>query len=263
MDEGVGRTLRETRTRRKIDLADVEAATKIRGRYLRAIENEEWDLLPGETYARAFIRAYADHLGLDGERLAEEQRRDRGVIRPGERLPKADPVRLKPARRRSRQLPRVSPQLLAVIVSVALIAVLVAVGLSSGGDGSSESGGAAGARQQRSGSQDGKGGDGSAETAVEKQPSGHVVTLTANAEVWVCLIDASGEPLIDGQILSPGASEGPYRSGSFTVSFGNGLVTMMVDGQQASIPETASPIGYEIDAGELRQLSEGERPTCT
>jgi hypothetical protein len=262
MDEAVGRTLRETRTRRKIDLADVEAATKIRGRYLRAIENEEWDLLPGDTYARAFIRAYADHLGLDGERLAEEQRRDRGVIRPGERLPKVDPVRLKPARRRSRPLPRVSPQLLAVIVSLALVAVLVAVGLSSGGDGSPESGGPAGT-QQRSGSQDGGKGGSGAETTRPEQPGGHVVTLTANAEVWVCLIDASGEPLIDGQILSAGASEGPYRSGSFTVSFGNGLVTMMVDGQQASIPETASPIGYEIDAGELRQLSEGERPTCT
>jgi hypothetical protein len=263
MDEGVGRTLRETRTRRKIDLADVEAATKIRGRYLRAIENEEWDLLPGETYARAFIRAYADHLGLDGERLAEEQRRDRGVMRPGDRLPKAEPVRLKPARRRSRQLPRISPGILAAIVSVALIAVLVAVGLSSGGGGSSESGGAAAGRQQRSGSGDGGKADGGAERTPQQQPSGHVVTLTANAEVWVCLVDAGGEPLIDGQILSAGASEGPYRSGSFTVSFGNGEVTMMVDGQQASIPESASPLGYSIDAGELRQLSEGERPTCT
>lgn len=260
MEEGVGRTLRETRTRRKIDLADVEAATKIRGRYLRAIENEEWDLLPGETYARAFIRAYADHLGLDGERLAEEQRRDRGVMRPGERLPKVDPVRLKPARRRSRQLPRVSPRLLAVIVSMALVAVLVAVGLSSGGDGSSGPGGAGAPRQ--AGQRDG-GKSGGAESSPQQQPSGHVVTLTANAEVWVCLIDATGEPLIDGQILSAGASEGPYRSGSFTVSFGNGEVTMMVDGQQASIPETSSPVGYEIDAGEPRQLSEGERPTCT
>jgi cytoskeleton protein RodZ len=262
MDEGVGRTLRETRTRRKIDLADVEAATKIRGRYLRAIENEEWDLLPGETYARAFIRAYADHLGLDGERLAEEQRRGRGVLRPGDRLPKVDPVRLKPARRRPRQLPRISPQLLAVVVSAALIAILVVVGLSSGGEGSSESGGTVGSRQQHAAQGDGDKAGG-ANPAPPEQPSGHVVTLTANAEVWVCLVDAEGEQLIDGQILSAGASEGPYRSGSFTVSFGNGEVTMMVDGQQASIPETASPVGFEIDAGELRQLSEGERPTCT
>jgi len=261
MHEGVGRTLRETRTRRKIDLADVEAATKIRGRYLRAIENEEWDLLPGEIYARAFIRAYASHLGLDGERLAEEQRRDRGAARPGERLPRMEPVRPKPVRRRRRRaLPGVPPRLLAVLVSAALVAVLLVVGLSSGGDSSPGPAGGDRLRAQQ--------GDPGATPARRKQAqsphsSGHVVSLTANAEVWVCLLDASGEPLIDGQILLPGASEGPYRSGSFTVSFGNGEVTMTVDGQQASIPETSSPIGYSIDAGETRQLSEGERPTCT
>jgi cytoskeleton protein RodZ len=259
MDDGVGRTLRETRTRRKIDLADVEAATKIRGRYLRAIENEEWDLLPGETYARAFIRAYATHLGLDGERLAEEQRRGRGVTRPSERLPRVEPVGARPSRRRRRQMPSVPPRLLAVGVSAALVIVLVVVGLSSGGDSSPGTTGAQ--RQARS---EEKAGKPAVHTeAPPPQPSGHVVTLTADAEVWVCLLDASGEPLIDGQILSAGASQGPYRSGSFTVSFGNGEVTMMVDGQQASIPETSSPIGYSIDAGALRQLSEGERPTCT
>jgi cytoskeleton protein RodZ len=261
MDEGVGRTLRETRTRRKIDLADVEAATKIRGRYLRAIENEEWDLLPGETYARAFIRAYASHLGLDGERLAEEQRRDRGAARPGERLPRMEPVRPKPVRRRRRSRPGVPPRLLAAVVSAALVVVLVVVGLSSGGDDGSP--GPAGGKSRGSD----RGSAGATPVGRKDAPSarrsGHVVTLTADAEVWVCLLDASGEPLIDGQILPPGASEGPYRSGSFTVSFGNGEVTMTVDGQQASIPETSSPVGYSIGAGELRRLSEGERPTCT
>jgi cytoskeleton protein RodZ len=258
MDEGVGRTLRETRTRRKIDLAEVEAATKIRGRYLRAIENEEWDLLPGETYARAFIRAYAAHLGLDGERLAEEQRRGRGAARPGERLPRVEPVRPRPVRRRRRQLPSVPPRLLAALVSVALVAVLLVVGLSSGGEDGSGGGGAR--HPQRA---DVRGDAPSGQASRPPQPSGHVVALVANAEVWVCLLDASGEALIDGQILAAGASEGPYRSGSFTVSFGNGEVTMTVDGQQASIPETSSPLGYSIDAGQLRPLSEGERPTCT
>ena len=58
--------------RRKIDLTEVEAATKIRVRYLRAIENEDWDLLPGDAYARGFVRTYAAYLGLDAERLADE-----------------------------------------------------------------------------------------------------------------------------------------------------------------------------------------------
>lgn len=78
VDDGVGNKLREARTRRKLTLQDVEAATKIRGRYLQAIENEDWDQLPGDVYARAFIRTYGSLLGLDGERLAENQRRQRG-----------------------------------------------------------------------------------------------------------------------------------------------------------------------------------------
>ncbi len=81
MEKAVGNTLREARNRRKIDLPQVEEATKIRIRYLRAIENEEWDVLPGDAYVRAFIRTYASFLGLDGERLAEEHRREVGASR--------------------------------------------------------------------------------------------------------------------------------------------------------------------------------------
>jgi transcriptional regulator with XRE-family HTH domain len=264
MEDGVGRTLRETRTRRKIDLAEIEGATKIRARYLRAIENEEWDLLPGETYARAFIRAYAGHLGLDGERLAEEQRRDSGASRPGERLTRPEPVPAPPPRRPRREGSgiSISPRLLAAIVSVALVALLIVVGLSSGGGGEGPSSNGK-PQQQRQQAKGGSGGEARQE-AEERQPvSGHTVSLIATAEVWVCLLDASGAPLINGQILAAGSSEGPYRSDSFTLSLGNGEVTMTVDGEHAPIPETASPVGYSIDSGALRELSEGERPTCT
>ena len=91
MDAGVGSKLHEARTRKKLGLQEIEEATKIRGRYLQAIENEEWDQLPEDTYARAFIRTYGRFLGLDGDRLAEEHRRNRGSTRPGERLPRVDP----------------------------------------------------------------------------------------------------------------------------------------------------------------------------
>jgi hypothetical protein len=100
--------------------------------------------------------------------------------------------------------------------------------------------------------------------APPARPSALSLQLTATDEVWVCLLDHSGSVLVDGQILSPGSVEGPFRSGSFTVSFGNGEVDMTVDGQQATIPETASPIGFTIGrGGSMRELSEGERPTCT
>ncbi|HVS28625.1 MAG TPA: helix-turn-helix domain-containing protein, partial [Solirubrobacteraceae bacterium] len=68
----IGPTLREARMRAKLDVSEVEASTKIRAKYLRAIENEEWSLLPGPTFTKSFLRTYADQLGLDGKLLVEE-----------------------------------------------------------------------------------------------------------------------------------------------------------------------------------------------
>ncbi len=124
MQNSVGPTLREARNRRKIGLSEVEAATKIRLRYLRAMENEEWDLLPGGSYTRSFIRTYASFLGLDGERLADEYRRGSEPA-PGDPAP-ASP---RPPRRR----PRLSSRVWTAIVTLGMLAILVAIGLSSGG----------------------------------------------------------------------------------------------------------------------------------
>src|SRR5919204_24141 len=68
----IGSTLRETRIRKKIDITTVESATKIRAKYLRAIENEEWSVLPGPTYVKTFLRTYAQFLGLDAHLLVDE-----------------------------------------------------------------------------------------------------------------------------------------------------------------------------------------------
>src|SRR5438105_8953503 len=72
---GIGPTLRDARIRARIDMAEVEARTKIRAKYLRAIENEEWDLLPGPVYIKSFLRTYGDYLGLDSRMLVEEFKR--------------------------------------------------------------------------------------------------------------------------------------------------------------------------------------------
>ena len=78
-DEGdglpIGEVLKRTRTRRKVDIHTVEQQTKIRTKYLRALENEEWDVLPGPAYAKGFLRTYAQFLGLDGDALVDEYRR--------------------------------------------------------------------------------------------------------------------------------------------------------------------------------------------
>ena len=255
MADGVGNRLREARGRRKLSLQEVEEATKIRGRYLQAIEDEDWDGLPSDTYARAFIRTYAALVGLDGERLAEEQRRDQGAARPGERLPRVDP-RPRPVTRRRRR--RVPSWLATAAVLAVVVAVLVAVALSGGGEDGPESAAGPGVGQARA--LTGGAGAGGESTARR----GHSIELTATGEVWVCLLDAAGTPLLDAQILAPGETAGPFRSDSFTLALGNGAVKMTVDGQQPRVPHPSNPIGFEVDpSGAVRELPEGERPTCT
>src|ERR1700740_1525080 len=70
----IGSTLREARMRERIDVSEIEAQTKIRAKYLRALENEEWGLLPGPTFVKSFLRTYAEALDLDGKALVEEYR---------------------------------------------------------------------------------------------------------------------------------------------------------------------------------------------
>jgi transcriptional regulator with XRE-family HTH domain len=250
VDTGIGSTLRDARNRRKIDLSEVEDATKIRVRFLRALENEEWEVLPGDIYTRAFIKTYASYLGLDGERLAEDYRASTEAVGAAER----PPTRVEPALSASRPpgRSRVGGRILIVVVIAALIGILVAIGLAGGGDGSSGKKSNAAAKKGHA-------------TGGRPKPAAAAVavSLEATDEVWVCLLDADEEPVIDGEILGPGEQQGPFHSKGFSVAFGNGSVEMEIDGSPAHLPESSSPIGFAIDEnGHLTELQEGERPEC-
>jgi hypothetical protein len=68
----IGNSLREARVRQQLDFPEIEQATKIRGKYLRALEDEHFDALPGQTYVKGFLRTYADYLGLEGQLYVDE-----------------------------------------------------------------------------------------------------------------------------------------------------------------------------------------------
>lgn len=250
MDGGVGTILREARNRRKLELSEVEAATRIRFRYLRAIEDEEWDVLPGGFYTRGFIRTYASFLGLDGDRLVGDYRESvepwhRSAEAPQSQTASGDPSS------GSRGIALAA----LVVTAVIAVAVIAIVAIPSGGGGGSDT-----ARHRHDVARKPKP---EAKSATQPAKAGVTVRLTASAEVWACLLNAKGKPLVNGLILEAGAEEGPFHSGSFTVSFGNGEVKMLIDGREAEIPATSSPVGYAIDsAGRLTELEEGERPTC-
>lgn len=250
MDTGIGATLREARNRRKVDLSEVEATIKIRVRYLQAIENEEWDVLPGGAYTRGFVRTYATYLGLDGERLADDYRRS--TASPGgERAPgrvEAVPMGARASRR------RISGRVLVAGVCLALVALVVGIGLAGGGGSSAPSPAA---------KDEGKPGERQGQKKTTAAKPGVVVRLAATGEVWVCLLDAGQKPLVDGRILEAGAEAGPFRSAGFEIALGNGSVRMLVDDKRADVPESSSPVGYRVEkSGKLIALEEGERPSC-
>src|ERR671916_2206724 len=87
----IGEALREARMRNRIDMSEVESATKIRAKYLRALENEEWGLLPGPTFVKTFLRTYAEYLGLDARTLVEEYKQRYERPSSGELTPIAGP----------------------------------------------------------------------------------------------------------------------------------------------------------------------------
>jgi hypothetical protein len=68
----LGSSLHEARVRRGVELAQVAAETRIRTRYLQALEDERFELLPGSVYGKGFLRAYADYLGLESQLFVEE-----------------------------------------------------------------------------------------------------------------------------------------------------------------------------------------------
>lgn len=121
----IGSNLREARLRRGVELAQVEADTHIRTRYLKALEDERFDLLPGEAYARGFLRTYADYLELDADLFVDEY--NARFAPPEEPLPQLIPRRrIGPPRLPARGT-------VGALLAVALVVVL-AWRLDSGGE---------------------------------------------------------------------------------------------------------------------------------
>jgi cytoskeletal protein RodZ len=113
----IGNSLREARLRQGLEFPELEQATKIRGKYLRALEDEQFEVLPAQTYVRGFLRTYAEYLGLDGQLYVDEYN-SRYVV---------DDESLRPRRasQRSRQQRRVESRV--VVLALLGIAIVTAI----------------------------------------------------------------------------------------------------------------------------------------
>jgi cytoskeletal protein RodZ len=85
----IGKTLRLAREKRGLSLQQVEEATKIRTRYLRDLENENFDVLPA-VYVLGSLKTYAEHVGLDGAAMARELKRRKASLQ-GDQEPEDPP----------------------------------------------------------------------------------------------------------------------------------------------------------------------------
>jgi Helix-turn-helix domain len=114
----IGNSLREARLRQKLDLARAEADTKIRAKYLEALEEEDFDQLPGETYVKGFLRTYADYLGLDAQLYVDEF---------NSRFTTSDEPIVAHRPSRARQRRRESSFVLLALAGIAAVTILVIV----------------------------------------------------------------------------------------------------------------------------------------
>jgi hypothetical protein len=239
--------------RRRIDMTEVEAATKIRAKYLRALENEEWDLLPGPTFVKTFLRTYAEYLDLDPRLLVEEYRQR--YERPStQELTPFGPGR--GGRRRQRPRRHWGPGIVIGIGVVALVAALYGLSLL-GQDNEPESPVV---------------GTPTATTTPKKKaaapkhhrkpakPTRVSLRLSASAPVYVCLENASGHPVLNGVTMSAGQRSATFHSKRFRANLGNGNVRFRVNGHSYRAADTGNPVGYEFrPTGRPRRLSEAAR----
>jgi hypothetical protein len=266
----IGTTLREARMRQRIDISEVESATKIRAKYLRALESEEWDLLPGPTFVKSFLRTYADALGLDGKLLIEEYKLRHERLSDVDLQPIVPPggTARRPGRggrERTRRPRPAIPRRWAILGLVAVLLVaLYLVGTGGGGhDGPGRVGTGASAPAPSANAAPSSGtGTGGGTTSTPSPPRAARLSVVATGQVYVCLKAAGNRTLANGVILTGGARLGPFRSSHFRMRLGNAEARLVVDGRSRALAPVANGAGYEVTPGGVRRLPRASWPSC-
>ena len=239
--------------RQRLDIADVEGKTKIRAKYLRALENEEFSMLPGPTFVKTFLRTYAEALGLDAHGLVEEYRRTQ---EPGDEpeplAPLGPPGGPRERRRVGGPGPRLGPLLIAGLGLLAVVAALLVIGLvGSDDDGKSSSEQASDTtRTERQRNR-----------KERKQRPAHprrvVLRIAPVAQTYVCVDTGPGtETRFEGIIDSPRT----FRGKRLRVNLGNTSVDITRNGRPFPIESGGEPVGLAFTPRSSRPIPVGQRP---
>jgi helix-turn-helix protein len=250
----IGPTLREARMRARIDISEVETRTKIRAKYLRALENEEWDLLPGPVYVKSFLRTYGDYLGLDSRLLVDDFKR---------RYERPSDHELRPiaslGRERERKI-RTGPLLPSWIV-IGLVLVAIVVALWALGNSNSPSTPSAGTHHPTTQPHRGPAHHAVTTPAVTK-PTTVKLQLVPTSTVYVCLVDGAGKVLIPGKIFTAGETIPTETASKLLLTLGNASVQMRINGSPVHVAPSATSIGFLIKPSGSSPLPGPKQPRC-
>lgn len=257
----IGSTLREARMRARIDISEVETKTKIRAKYLRAIENEEWDLLPGPVYVKSFLKTYADYLGLDSRLLIDEYKRR--YERPDHDTHTIATIHRE--REQAAKGPVIPSWMITVVVLALILGALYVVGKGVSGSGSGKTSSNAnppvrphhhGAHRSHPSTTT------TATTTTTPSQTLATVHLVPTGSVYVCVKDANGKKLIPGIIYSAGQTIPEVRSTKLLITLGNDSVTMKADGKPYPIAASSAAIGLEVLPTGVTPLPAAKAPVC-
>jgi cytoskeleton protein RodZ len=268
--EQIGARLREARMRGKIDINQVESDTKIRAKYLRAMENEEWGLLPGEIYAKTFMRTYADYLGLDSRELLDDYRRQYERPTDHDLRPLAsgrERDRRPGGGRRQQPQPRggggfpIPPWVLVLIVLVVVGVALWFVGNNTGNNASTTS--SSTSTTQTKHHRHHKRKNGTAAKDHPATPKSVRLSLVPTGTVYVCLVNGHGRKLINGQQYSAGQKVPVQVARTLLLTLGTSSVTITANGAKVPVAPSSSPIGIRFTPGKHTSLTSGDQPQCS
>lgn len=254
--------------RQKLDIADVEERTKIRAKYLRALENEEWGLLPGPTFVKTFLRTYAEAVGVDPYLLVEEYR----VSQERHDTPEFQPLAPMPARdRRDRRGGRRPPQrpprrgwLIAGAVVVALVGFLLVLGLVGGDDEPGGGGSDQAATTTETAPRNAQQRQRQRQRARQRRrraaanPTGVNVRIAPVAPTYVCVDSGPGTPVVFENTLD--AAQTFRNRERVRVNLGLRSAVVTLNGEPVTIEQSGEPVALELTRDGSSEIDAGEAP---
>jgi cytoskeleton protein RodZ len=249
----IGSTLREARMRARIDITEVETRTKIRAKYLRAIENEEWDLLPGPVYVKSFLRTYGDFLGVDSRMLIDEYKRRYELPTEHETRPIAPLGR---ERERQARGPLLPPWAVIAGVLVVVVVALYVIGNLGSSKPSAPTAGVRTTKVQRHPRHRRK------HRVAPPAPTAAKLQLSATGAVYICVENATGKKLIPGVIYSPGQTIPTETAPKLLLTLGNASVKMTVNGTAMTVSPSANAISYVISPTGAKSATGSQVANC-